>query len=64
MNFSVPLASGRDADVFVIDSNRVLRRYRNGGDVTGVAPGGAGGAGDGLAGGDPGCRVITTFART
>jgi aminoglycoside phosphotransferase (APT) family kinase protein len=37
MNFSVPLASGRDADVFAIDSDRVLRRYRNGGDVTGEA---------------------------
>jgi tRNA A-37 threonylcarbamoyl transferase component Bud32 len=29
-----PLASGRDADVFAIDAHRVLRRYRNGGDVT------------------------------
>jgi tRNA A-37 threonylcarbamoyl transferase component Bud32 len=29
-----PLASGRDADVFPIDARRVLRRYRNGGDVT------------------------------
>jgi aminoglycoside phosphotransferase (APT) family kinase protein len=27
------LASGRDADVFAIDAQRVLRRYRNGGDV-------------------------------
>ncbi len=32
-----PLASGRDADVFVIDSQRVLRRYRDGGDVTSEA---------------------------
>jgi aminoglycoside phosphotransferase (APT) family kinase protein len=28
------LASGRDADVFAIDADRVLRRYRNGGDVS------------------------------
>jgi len=28
------LASGRDADVFVIDAHQVLRRYRDGGDVT------------------------------
>lgn len=28
-----PFASGRDADVFVIDAERVLRRYREGGDV-------------------------------
>jgi tRNA A-37 threonylcarbamoyl transferase component Bud32 len=28
-----PLASGRDADVFAIDDRRVLRRYRQGGDV-------------------------------
>ncbi len=28
-----PLASGRDADVFAIDDERVLRRYRSGGDV-------------------------------
>jgi aminoglycoside phosphotransferase (APT) family kinase protein len=31
------LASGRDADVFVIDARRVLRRYRDGGDVTAEA---------------------------
>jgi aminoglycoside phosphotransferase (APT) family kinase protein len=29
----VPLASGRDADVFAIDARRVLRRYRAGGNV-------------------------------
>lgn len=28
-----PLASGRDADVFAVDGDRVLRRYRDGGDV-------------------------------
>lgn len=28
------LAAGRDADVFVLDERRVLRRYRDGGDVT------------------------------
>jgi aminoglycoside phosphotransferase (APT) family kinase protein len=28
------LASGRDADVFALDSRRVLRRYRDGGDVS------------------------------
>jgi tRNA A-37 threonylcarbamoyl transferase component Bud32 len=28
------LASGRDADVYVLDDDRVLRRYRHGGDVT------------------------------
>lgn len=33
----VPLASGRDADVFAIDNQRVLRRYREGGDVTAEA---------------------------
>jgi aminoglycoside phosphotransferase (APT) family kinase protein len=32
-----PLASGRDADVFAVDGRRVLRRYRNGGDVTAEA---------------------------
>ena len=37
MNFSVPLASGRDADVFPIDADRVLRRYRDGGDVAAEA---------------------------
>jgi streptomycin 6-kinase len=31
------LASGREADVFVIDARRVLRRYRDGGDVTAEA---------------------------
>ncbi len=34
MTDPVPLASGREADVFAIDAQRVLRRYRNGGDVT------------------------------
>ncbi|MET7867560.1 phosphotransferase [Micromonospora taraxaci] len=29
----VLLASGRDADVFVLDESRVLRRYRHGGDT-------------------------------
>jgi aminoglycoside phosphotransferase (APT) family kinase protein len=29
-----PLASGRDADVYALDSGCVLRRYRDGGDVT------------------------------
>ncbi|MET8042914.1 phosphotransferase [Micromonospora sp. NPDC005215] len=33
----VPLASGRDADVFAIDDRRVLRRYRKGGDVAAEA---------------------------
>jgi hypothetical protein len=33
MTSSVPLASGRDADVFAVGEGRVLRRYRNGGDV-------------------------------
>ena len=28
-----PFASGRDADVFALDDDRVLRRYRSGGDV-------------------------------
>ncbi len=28
-----PVAAGRDADVYAIDDHRVLRRYRNGGDV-------------------------------
>ncbi|HEY6746641.1 MAG TPA: phosphotransferase [Mycobacteriales bacterium] len=31
------LASGRDADVFAVDGERVLRRYRDGRDVTGEA---------------------------
>ncbi|MBA2773344.1 MAG: phosphotransferase, partial [Nocardioidaceae bacterium] len=34
MTEPIPLASGRDADVFVIDAHQVLRRYRDGGDVT------------------------------
>jgi len=29
----VPFATGRDADVYELDSGRVLRRYRTGGDV-------------------------------
>lgn len=29
-----PVASGRDADVFAIDDRRVLRRYRDGGEVS------------------------------
>jgi aminoglycoside phosphotransferase (APT) family kinase protein len=33
----VPLASGRDADVFAIGTARVLRRYRDGGDVAAEA---------------------------
>ena len=37
MTSQAPLASGRDADVFAIDSQRVLRRYRDGGDVTSEA---------------------------
>jgi aminoglycoside phosphotransferase (APT) family kinase protein len=32
-----PLASGRDADVFALDDGRVLRRYRDGGDVAAEA---------------------------
>jgi tRNA A-37 threonylcarbamoyl transferase component Bud32 len=32
-----PLAAGRDADVFAVDARRVLRRYRNGGDVAAEA---------------------------
>jgi hypothetical protein len=31
------LASGRDADAFAVDPDRVLRRYRDGRDVTGEA---------------------------
>lgn len=34
MDLSAPLASGRDADVYAIGTDRVLRRYRGGGDVT------------------------------
>ncbi len=37
MTAAVPLASGRDADVFALDARRVLRRYRSGGDVTAEA---------------------------
>jgi aminoglycoside phosphotransferase (APT) family kinase protein len=37
MAHPAPLASGRDADVFAIDGQRVLRRYRNGGDVAAEA---------------------------
>lgn len=33
----VPLASGRTADVYALDGDRVLRRYRAGGDVRGEA---------------------------
>ncbi|MEH0935528.1 phosphotransferase [Micromonospora psammae] len=33
MTATVPLASGREADVYAIDADRVLRRYREGGDV-------------------------------
>ena len=33
----LPLASGRTADVFAVDDNRVLRRYRDGGDVAAEA---------------------------
>ncbi|MER7457912.1 phosphotransferase [Micromonospora sp. NPDC126480] len=33
----IPLASGREADVFAIDEQRVLRRYRDGGDVAAEA---------------------------
>ena len=37
MTSPVPLASGRDADVFAIGTGRVLRRYRDGGDVAAEA---------------------------
>ena len=37
MSDIVPLASGRDADVFALDDGRVLRRYRAGGDVAAEA---------------------------
>jgi Ser/Thr protein kinase RdoA (MazF antagonist) len=33
VNEGILLASGRDADVFVLDPTRVLRRYRDGGDT-------------------------------
>jgi aminoglycoside phosphotransferase (APT) family kinase protein len=32
-----PIASGRDADVYALDGDRVLRRYRSGGDVSAEA---------------------------
>ncbi len=34
---AAPLASGRDADVYLLGDGRVLRRYREGGDVTAEA---------------------------
>ncbi len=34
MTHGRPLASGRDADVFALGEHKVLRRYRDGGDVT------------------------------
>jgi aminoglycoside phosphotransferase (APT) family kinase protein len=34
---SQPFAAGREADVFVLDQRRVLRRYRDGSDATGEA---------------------------
>lgn len=37
MNSPVPLASGRDADVYALDAHRVLRRYRDGADATAEA---------------------------
>ena len=37
MTLGIPLASGREADVFAVDAHRVLRRYRHGGDVTAEA---------------------------
>ncbi len=37
MDNAAPLASGRDADVYALDTRRVLRRYRAGGDVTAEA---------------------------
>lgn len=37
MDTPTPLASGRDADVYPLDDDRVLRRYRDGGDVTAEA---------------------------
>ncbi|MEU4482836.1 phosphotransferase [Micromonospora sp. NPDC023966] len=37
MTALVPLASGRTADVYALDGDRVLRRYRAGGDVRGEA---------------------------
>lgn len=37
MTDAVPIASGRDADVFAIDTRTVLRRYRDGSDATAEA---------------------------
>jgi Ser/Thr protein kinase RdoA (MazF antagonist) len=37
MTDAAPLASGRDADVYALDEQRVLRRYRAGGDVAAEA---------------------------
>lgn len=37
MDHSAPLASGRDADIFALGAHRVLRRYRDGGDVAAEA---------------------------
>lgn len=37
MTSPTPFASGRDADVYLIEADRVLRRYRAGGDVTAEA---------------------------
>ncbi|GAB3962978.1 phosphotransferase [Plantactinospora veratri] len=37
MDAHVLLGAGRDADVFALDERRVLRRYRDGSDVTGEA---------------------------
>jgi aminoglycoside phosphotransferase (APT) family kinase protein len=34
---TIPLASGREADVFALDDKRVLRRYRRAADTTGEA---------------------------
>lgn len=37
MTSPVPMASGRDADVYALDAHRVLRRYRDGADATAEA---------------------------
>ena len=37
MHLPPPFASGRDADVYALDGERVLRRYRAGGDVSAEA---------------------------
>lgn len=37
MHDETPVATGRDADVYAIDDDRVLRRYRAGGDVAAEA---------------------------